>query len=140
MSVSNKSSKQRGRGANQTSWIFLKQMCPIDLLSHGIPDAFSSSDTIPATISKRTAAISEAIPNSNPEFISDHSHRTTLLQNGGLRQRLCETVGEHLSSRYVAQVDLSISSHICSEIVLGCNVCNCSSAVDSVLDARDQSL
>jgi len=45
---------------------------------------------------------------------------------------------EHLSSRYVAQVNLSVSSHICSRIVLGCNVCNCCSTVDSVLDARDQ--
>jgi hypothetical protein len=50
---------------------------------------------------------------------------------------LCEAVGEHLSSRYVAQVNLSVSSHFCSEIVLGRNVCNCSSAVDSVIDGID---
>jgi len=131
-------SKQKRRGANQTSWISSKQTCPINLLSDGIPDAFSSSNTIsvtiPETIPDCTEAISEAIPNSNP----DHSHRSTLLQEARLRQWLCEAVGEHLSSRYVAQVDLSISSHICSKIVLGRNVCNCSSAVDSVLDARDQ--
>jgi len=141
-----KNSKQRRRGANQTTWISSKQRCPINLLSDGIPDAFSSCDTIPATISEHTEAISQAIPNSNPEAIpeavsesnSDHSHRTTLLQEGGLRQWLCEAVGEHLRSRYVAQVDLSISGHICSKIVLGCNVCNCSSAVDSVLDTRNQ--
>jgi len=141
-----KTVNKRKRGANQTLWISSKQTCPINLLSDGIPNAFSSSDTIsvtiPETISDCTEAISEAIPNSNPETIyesnSDHSHRRTLLQEGGLRQWLCEAVGEHLSSRYVAQVDLSISSHICSKIVLGHNVCNCSSVVDSVLDARDQ--
>jgi len=149
-----KNSKQRRRGANQTTWITSKQTCPINLLSHGIPDFFSSSDTIsvtiPETIPDCTKAISEAIPNSNPDTISetiseaisesnsDHSHCSTLLQEGGLRQWLGEAVSEHLSSWYVAQVDLSISSHICSKIVLGRNVCNCSSAVDSVLDARDQ--
>jgi len=129
-------SKQKRRGAIQTLWISSKQTCPINLLSDGIPDAISmsNSDTIPATISERTEAISEAISESN----SDHSHCSTLLQEGRLRQWLCEAVGEHLSSRYVAQFDLSISSHICSKIVLGRNVCNCSSAVDSVLDGRDQ--
>ena len=125
---------QRRRGANQTSWISSKQTCPIDLLSDCIPDAISNSNTVPVTISEHTKAIPKAIPESN----SDHSHRSTLLQEGGLRQWLCEAVGEQLSSRYVAQVDLSISSHICIKIVLGRNVCNCSSAVDSVLDARYQ--
>ena len=120
-------SKQRRRGTNQTLWISSKQTCPINLLSAGIPDAFSISNTISVTI-----------PESISESNSDHSHRCTLLQEGGLRQWLGEAVGEHLSSRYVAQVDLSISSHICSKIVLGSNVCNCSSAVDSVLDTRDQ--
>ena len=123
-------SKQRRTGGNQTSWISSKQKYPINLLSDGIPDAISNSDTIPATISECTEAISKAN--------SDHSHRCTLLQEGGLRQWLCEAVGEHLSSRYVAQVDLSISSHICSKLVLGRNMCNCSSAVDSFLDACDQ--
>ena len=126
--------KQKRRIAYQTSWISSKQMCPIDLLSDGIPDAIAKSNTIPVTITERTEAIYEAIPESN----SDQSHRNTLLQEGGLRQWLCEAVGEHLSSRSVAQVDLCISSHICSIILLGRNVCNCSSAVDSVLDARDQ--
>jgi len=102
-------------------------MCPINLLSDGIPDAYSSSITMSVTIP-------ESISESNP----DHSHRNTLLQEGSLWQRLCEAVGEHLSGRYVAQVDLSISSHICGKIVLGRNACNCSSAVDSVLYARDQ--
>ena len=143
-------SKQRRRGAKQTLCISLKQTCPIDLLSNGIPDAFSSSNAIPAIISECTEAISEAIPNSKPEAISeaisesipeansDHCHHCTLLQEGELRQWLCEAVGEHLSSRYVGQVHLSLSSHICSKIVLGRNVCNCSSEVDSALDARDQ--
>jgi len=135
-----KDSKQRRRGANQTLWISSKQICPINLLSDSIPDAISSSnsDTISDT---NPEAITEAIPESNSvhiEAISDHSHCSTLLQEGGLRQWLCGAVGEHLSSRYIAQVDLSISSHIFSKIVLGRNVCNCSSAVDSVLDARDQ--
>ena len=136
-----KNSKQRRRGANQTTWISSKQTCLINLLSDGIPDGISSSNsdtisgTIPKTISNSNPeTISEDIPESN----SDHSHRSTLLQEGGLRQWLFEAVGEHLSSRYVAQVDLSVSSHICSKIVLGRNVCNCSCAVDSVLDARDQ--
>jgi len=122
----------------------------INFLSDCIPKAISNSntDTIRATISERSEAISEAIPNSNPEAIpeaisesnSDHPQCSTLLQDGRLQQWLCEAVGEHLSSRYVAQVDLSVSSHICSKIVLGCNVCNCSSEVDSVPDAHDQSL
>jgi len=145
-SISNKNRKQRRRGANQTLQISSKQTCPINLVSDGSPNAFSSSDTITVTISERTKAMSKAIPNSNPEAIpeaitesnSDHSHWSTLLQEGGLQQWLCEAVGEHLSSRYVAQVNLTISSYICSKIVLGHNVCNCSSAVDSVLDARDQ--
>jgi len=133
-----KNNKKWRRGANQTMWISSKQACPINLLSEGIPDAFSSSNTIsvtiPETISDCTEAISEAIPNSYP----DHSHCSTLLQEGGLQQWLCEAIGEHLSSRYVAQVDLSISSHICSKILLGRNVCNWSTAVDSVLDAGNQ--
>jgi hypothetical protein len=116
----------------------------MNLLSDGIPETFSSSNsnTIPVTISERTEAISKAIPNSNPETIpksnSDHIHRYTLLQGCGLRQWLCEAVSEHLSSWYVAQVDLSVSSYICTKIVLGHNVCNCSSVVDSVLDAPEQ--
>jgi hypothetical protein len=137
--------KTRRREANQATWMSSKQTCPINLLSDGIHDAFSSSNTIPATISERTEAIAEVIPKSNSEAIpeaisesnSDHSDRSTLLEEGGLRQWLCEAVGEHLSSRYVAQVDLSVSSHICSKIVVGSNVCDCSSAVDSILDARD---
>jgi len=120
--------KQHGSARN-------KRAQSINLLSDGIPDAISSSDTISVTIP-------ETISNSNPEAIpksnSDHSHRCTLLQEGGLWQWLCEAVGEHLSSRYVAQVDFSISSHICRKIVLGRNVCNCRSAVDFVLHARDQ--
>jgi len=129
-----KNCKQRRWRGNQTLWISSKQMFPINFLSDGIPDAVSDSYpyTIPATRFEHTEAISEA--NSN------HSHRCTLLQEGGLRQWLCDGVGEHLSSRYVAQVNLSISGHICSKIVLGCNVCNCSSMVDSGLDGRNQSL
>jgi len=98
-----KTVNKRRRGANQTTWISSKHTCPINLLSDGIPDAIFSSDTISVTIAE---TISEAIPETN----SDHSHCSTLLQEGGLRQRLCEAVGEHLSSRYVAQVDLSVSS------------------------------
>ena len=94
----------------------------------------SNSNTVLATIVGHTKAISDAIPESN----SDHSHPSTLLPEGGLWQWLCEAVCEHLSSRYVAQVDLSSSSHICSKIVLGRKVCNSNSAVDCVLDARDQ--
>ena len=120
------------------------------LLSHAFPEVISNSNydpisvTISKTISMHIEAISKTISNANPKSISesnsDHSHRSTLLQQGGLPRWQCETVGEHLSSRYVAQLDLSISSHICRNIVLGCDVCNCSSAVDSVLDARDQRL
>jgi len=136
-------SKQSRGGANHTSLISLKQMCPFNSLSDSIHDAISSSQTnsdtnseaIPNTISDSNP---EAIPKFIPKYNSDHSQCRTLLEEGGLRQWLCEAVGEHLSSQYVAQDDLSISSHICSKIVLGCNVCNCSSAVDSVLDACDQ--
>jgi hypothetical protein len=96
------------------------------LLSDGIPDAFSSSDTNP-----------EAIPKAIPKAIPDHSHRSTLHQEGWLRQLFCEAIGECLSSQYLAQVDLSIPSDICSTIELGRNVRNCSSAEDSVIDARD---
>jgi hypothetical protein len=77
---------------------------------------------------------SESILKSN----SNHSHYSTLLSQGGLWQLLCEAVGEHLSSGYVAQVHLSISSQICSNIVLRCNMWNCSSNIESVLDARNQ--
>ena len=94
------------------------------------------------TISKYTDAISEDIlnPNSNtiPKSDLDHSHRSTVLQEGGHRQWLCEAVGKHLSSWYVAQVDISITSHIWGKIVLGRNVCNCSSFVASVLGTQDQ--
>jgi hypothetical protein len=143
--------KQRGSPQNK---------CPksINLLPNGIPDAMFRSDPIPTTISEHTNAISEAIPNSNseaipksipkaipqaiskanPECNSDHSHCSALHQVGGFRQWLCEAVGEHLSSRYVAQVDLSDSRHICSKIVLGRNVYNCSSTVDCVLDAGNE--
>jgi hypothetical protein len=139
-----KTSKKRRRGANQTLWISSKQMSSINLLFDAILDSFSKSDTISMTIP-------ETIPNSNHEAISkhteaiaqaisDHSHRSTLLQEGGLWQWRCEAVGEHLSSWYVAQVHLSVSSHSCGKILLSCDVCNSSSAVDSGLDARYQGL
>jgi len=138
-------SNQRRRGANRTTWISSKQMCPIDLLSDCLPDAISRSisDNISVTIAETISDSSndsnhEAMPNDIPESNSDHSHCSTLLEEGGLWQWLCEALGEHLRSRYVAHVDPSVSSHICSQIVLGRNVCNCSSAVDSVLDARNQ--
>jgi len=101
-------SKQRRRGANQTTWISTKQTCPINSLSDGIPDTSSSSNSDTNSVTN---------PESISESNSNHSHCSTLLQEGGLRQWLCEAVGEHLSSRYVAQVDLSISSHICIKIV-----------------------
>jgi len=139
-----KNSKQKRGGANRTAWISSKQTCPINLLSDGILDAISISnaDAIPTTISRCTKAISKVVPNSNPETISEfnpnHPHHSTLLQEGGLRQWLCEAVSEHLSSRYIAQVDLSISIYICNMMVLRRNVCNCRSGVDPVYDARDQ--
>jgi len=137
-------SNRMRRTTNQISCISSKQTCPINLPSDFNPNSISNSnsDTIPASISEHTEAISKAISNSNPKTISEsnhnHSHRRVLLQAGRLRHWLWEPVGEHLSSQYVAQVDLFISSHICSNIVLGCNECNCSSTVHSVLDARDQ--
>jgi len=136
--------QQRRSRANQSSWISLKLTCPINLLSEGFPNCISNSnsDTIPVTISEATKAISIAVPNSNPEIISEsnhnHSHCSTLLQEWRLRQWLFKAVGEHLSTLYVTQVNLSSSSHICSRIVLGRNVCNCGSVVGSFLDARDQ--
>ena len=110
-------------------------MCPIDLLSNGIPDAISNSNsnTISVTIS---AEIRESI--SDYITASNHSHCSTLLQEGGLRQRLCEAVGKHLSSWYITQVDLFICSHGCRKMVFCRNVCKCSSAGDSVLDSHNQ--
>jgi len=71
--------------------------------------------------------------------IAAHCIKKAGLGRGLVKQSVSiSAVGEHFSSRYLAQVDISISSHICSKIVLGRNLCNCSSAVDSVLDAHDQ--
>jgi len=81
--------------------------------------------------------IPEAIPDAIHKSNSDHSHCSRLVQEGGLQEWLYEAVGEQLSSRYVGSVNLFVSSHICSKIVLGRNMCNCSSAVDFVLDASD---
>jgi len=119
-------------------------MCTMNLLSNGILFAISKSNSTTFSVT-----MSKAIPKSSPETIterteaipesnSEHSHFSTLLLEGRLRQWLCEAVGEHLSSRYVAQVDLSISSHTCRKVVFAHNVCNWSSAVESILDARDQ--
>jgi len=76
-------------------------MCIINLLSGAIPDAISSSDTSPVTISRYWEAISEAISNSHPKTISetntDHSHPCIPVQDGGLRQWLWEAVSKHVS-------------------------------------------
>jgi len=90
MSVSNKNSKQKPRGANQTSWIFLKLTCPIYSLSDSIPDTISIA---------QTDFDPEAVSGTITETNSDHSHGSTQLQAGGLRQQFCEAVGEHLSSQ-----------------------------------------
>jgi len=99
-------SNQKSRGANETVWISSKPMCTINLLSRGFLYLISSFDTISVTtsdtISQYSEAISKAIPNSNSGTISDHSHCSTLLQEGGLWLWLCEVVGEHLRSWYVA--------------------------------------
>jgi len=125
----------------------LKQTFLIDVLSNSIPDAVCNVDSIPGALS---ATISDCITHSYPEVTpkaipeailesnSIHAHSTTLHQDGGFWQRVCEAVGKYLSSQCLAQVDLSISSHICSKIVFGRNVCDWISAVDSVHDARDQ--
>jgi len=130
-SVSNKTVNKREKlPIKQCGSPWNKRAQLINLVSYGTPNAISSTDTVPVTILDRTKAISDAN--------SYHSHCSALLLEGALWQWLCEAVGEHLSSPYVAPVNLSISSHICSKIILGHNVCNCSSMVDSVLDARDQ--
>jgi len=141
-----KSSKQKSRGANQTLLISSKQTCPISLLSGGMSKSCFQFRYHFRYHFRAYRGRFRAIPNSNPEANtmanpesnSDHSYPSTLLQEVSLRQWLREAVGEHLSGRYIAQVDLSVSSHICSKIVLGRNVCICSSAVDSVLDTSDQ--
>jgi hypothetical protein len=146
--IQSKNSTQRRRGGNQSLRISTKHTWPINLLSDGIPDAISTSDTISETIPETISysnpeTISKAFPNTiseaTPKFNSDDSHHGTLLQDNRFRQQVCEAVSKHLSSQYIAQVDLSISSHVCSKIVLRRNVCNCSSAVDSNLDACNQS-
>jgi len=65
------------------------------------------------------------------------SHHCLLLQEGGIYSGFGDTLCEHLSSWYVAQVDLTISTLICCEIILDCNMYNCSSKVDSLLDPRN---
>jgi hypothetical protein len=70
---------------------------------------------------------------SSPIFPLQHT-----ASEGGLQQCRCEGVGEHLSSLYAAQVDLSISSRFCSKTEFGRNVCNCYSTIHSVVDVRDQ--
>jgi hypothetical protein len=123
--------------------------CRINLHSEGIPRAMATSDTISLTISERTTVNCDTIHHSNPkttsvcidaisESNSDHSYCRTMHQEGVLRQWLCDVVSEHFSSRYVGQLALSISSHVCNKGVLGRNVLDCSAVVDSVLDARDQ--
>jgi len=103
-------------------------VCPIDLFSDG------SSNTIPITNSEYTEVISKAISKSN----SVHFHCSTVLLESVVQQWLCEAVGEHLSSRCGSHVNLSISSHICSKILQGHNVCHCTSAGDSVPNAWNQ--
>jgi len=131
-------------GANQTLWISFNQMGTTHILSDGIREVISNfnSDTIPATIFVLTNTRTKAIPNSNAVSIfksnPNQTHRSTPLRAGGLLPWLCEAVGGHLSSQYVTQVDLSFSGHLFSMTVLGRNVCNCSSAINSVLDARTQ--
>jgi len=140
-SVSKKNRKPMWIGANETLWISSKQACPINFLHDGIPNGIYSSDRISVTTSEFTKVISVATCHSNCKVISEansnHSHCGTLLQAGGLWQPRCEAVGKHCSSRYIAQVDLSISSHNCSKIVVGCKVGNCSSTVGSDLDAHN---
>ena len=89
--------KQRWWESNQTAWISLKEMCPTDLHSDSIPDAIPSSITNLVTIPETMSDCTEA----NSKAISDHSHCSTVLQECGRWQWLCEAVGEHLNSRYV---------------------------------------
>jgi len=143
-SVSNIDNKHQRSGANQTLQIFSKSTCSIKIISNGIPnsvsssDAIASADTIPVTSSDYTTAMSETISKSYPKTISDHSNLSRLQYQGSLLQSIWEVVSEHLSSQYIAQVDHSISRHVYSRIVVGCNVCNCRYVVDSVPDAQNR--
>jgi len=74
-------------------------------ISEAIPKTISNSSTM-----YNSEAISEAIPKS----VSNHSNCDTLHQEGGLLRGYCEAVGRHLCSRYVAEVNLPISSHMCT--------------------------
>jgi len=120
-------------GANQSSWISLLLTRSINSLSDCNSDSFCNrnSDTISMAISVTIAmhiiSISKAISKSN----FNQSHDSALLPQGRLRLRDCKAVCEHLSSWYIHQLDHSISINIRSKIVLGCNVCNYISAVDS---------
>jgi hypothetical protein len=113
---------QRGTGAIQTALNSSKQLCLIISLSDSIPNdiCISTSDTVPATVTETFSVHIEAVSESN----SDHSQCSTLLFERGIRQWHWEAVGEHLRSWYVALVDFSVCSHICSKIGLGRNVRN----------------
>ena len=136
--------KEKRRGANRALCFSTEYICLIKVLSNGILDAIFHLNlcTIPMTISEHIKAISEANPNYNSKYIcqsnSDCSHCQTLLLEGGLLQRLWEAVSKHLSSWYVAQLDLSISSHICCKKALYHKVCNCGSMDHSVPDPCHQ--
>jgi len=107
-------------------------MCPITFLRNRILDAISDSNSDVLSMT-----ISDFNPKAICHPISIPSHCSSVLQVDGLQLRLCEAVSKHLCSRYIAEVDLSICSHLSSKILDGPNVCNCCSAADSVLDVCD---
>jgi len=126
--------KEKWSESNMADLLEPNEPNPFSFRRHSHCHFQSNSNPIPVTISECTNYNPDVIPGSN----CDHSHCSTLLQAVRLQQWLCEAVSKHLRSRYVVQVYLSISSHMWSKRVFGRNVCNCSSAVYSVLDRRDQ--
>jgi len=138
-------SEHTRRGANQASLIVLKHPSTIHLHPSGHPNTISNSTShnIFHTISENISNFfTDSNPKANSEATSmpssDHSHSSIQLEDGGHWQWHCEAVSNHLSCCYVAQINLSISSHICIQIVLGRNVWDCSFSVDSFLVARNQ--
>jgi hypothetical protein len=93
--------------AIHTTWMSSKQTYPINLLSDGLLDACGRFNTICVTIpGTMSDSINISNPKATPKAIlrairkanSDHSHLSSLLQEGGLPQWLCDAVHTYLKA------------------------------------------